>query len=80
MSTERENATWISFGMCWPGEVFCPRTGSHFDVPTHRRCPYCQGGVADILTGRHREFCDYRPERDPVRFGFSEDSVRLLSG
>lgn len=55
--------------------VWCRRLGRHLPVAEHQACPYCfdeQG----VPTARHAEFCDYRPDEDPIHFGFPEDRGR----
>lgn len=59
-----------------PKLVNCRRTGQDYDVGQHARCPYCWGSDERIAGGKHEEFCDFQPGRDPVNFGFPEDGTR----
>lgn len=58
----------------------CQRTGRLFRPAEHARCPYCFGTEAEIRTGPHEEFCDYRAGVDPPSFGFPADIGRHASG
>ncbi|MCB9915548.1 MAG: hypothetical protein H6828_10425 [Planctomycetes bacterium] len=69
--TEAENA---------PRLVPCRRTGQEYDCREHERCPYCFGSRGDVARGKHEEFCDFDPERDPVSFGFPPHSDREQHG
>ncbi|MBK8979920.1 MAG: hypothetical protein IPM29_28820 [Planctomycetes bacterium] len=59
--------------------VFCRRTQRELPVHDHQDCPYCHG-KEQVHTGVHTKFCGYDPEKDPVSFGFPEDSERLQRG
>lgn len=50
--------------------VFCQRIQEPVSVGEHKGCAYCFGTVEAIVEGRHEEFCDYDPDRDPLQFGF----------
>ena len=50
--------------------LLCKRTGQQYTLERHERCPYCWGDRQRIERGRHEDFCDYDPERDPLHFGF----------
>ncbi len=52
------------------GRVFCQRLQEPVPVEEHRKCAYCFGSVEAVIEGRHEEFCDYDPDRDPLQFGF----------
>ena len=58
----------------------CRRTGQAISPEEHARCPYCFGREADVRSGVHGRFCDYHPEKDPIRFGMPEWSTRQRSG
>lgn len=58
--------------------VRCRRTGQEVPVGEHCRCPYCFGRSEQVRSGEHATFCDFRPGRDPVHFGFPEDLGRDL--
>ncbi len=60
--------------------LLCKRTGEQYDLQEHQRCPYCWGGRERLERGRHADFCDYDPERDPVHFGFPAETARHRSG
>jgi hypothetical protein len=47
-------------------------------VAEHAECPYCFGNRQAIAKGRHGEFCDFHPGKDPIHFGFPPDSSRNL--
>jgi hypothetical protein len=54
----------------------CRRTGRWTSLAEHARCPYCFGTEKDLARGRYQGFCDFKPERDPVHFGFPPDARR----
>lgn len=56
--------------------IHCLRVDAIFTVAQHKDCPYCFGKVADVATGRHRDFCDFQPGKDPIVFGFPDDKGR----
>jgi hypothetical protein len=60
--------------------VFCMRTGRSLPVSNHLECPYCRGNKRQVLTEIHQTFCDFKPGRDPVSFGFPDDYGRHLEG
>jgi hypothetical protein len=61
-------------------QLRCRRTGQMYSVAEHAECPYC-AEAADVIrkTGRHEDFCDYKPGEDPVSFGFPTDTSRNKS-
>ncbi len=61
-------------------KVFCRRLERPLPISEHERCPYCFGGTAAIKTGEHERFCDFRPGKDPINFGFPEGGERDLHG
>lgn len=63
-----------------PKAVHCRRTGQDYHPETHVQCPYCHGEKTDVATGEHESFCDFRPGKDPVSFGFPGGSERLNRG
>ncbi len=50
--------------------VPCPRLERALPVSEHCRCPYCFGNEHDVFSGSHERFCDFRPDQDPIAFGF----------
>lgn len=54
------------------GPVHCRRLDRVLPVGEHAECPYCFGKSAQIQTGEHGNFCDFKPEEDPISFGFPE--------
>ena len=52
--------------------IHCRRLDRPLPLSEHRDCPYCFGKEADIKTGDHRRFCDYKPGEDPINFGFPD--------
>lgn len=50
--------------------VFCQRIQEPLSVGEHKKCAYCHGTLEAVRDGRHEEFCDYDPDRDPLQFGF----------
>jgi hypothetical protein len=50
--------------------VFCQRIQEPVSVDEHKGCAYCFGTVEAVKEGKHEEFCDYDPDRDPLQFGF----------
>ncbi len=64
-----------------PKKVFCVRNQILKDPAEHLCCPYCFGRVRHVIEcGERKEFCDFNPEKDPIAFGFPEDSTRNLRG
>ncbi|MFO1078600.1 MAG: hypothetical protein U1E73_12825 [Planctomycetota bacterium] len=61
-----------------PCRVFCRRLERTLPVDEHAECPYCFGKAKEIATGQHEQFCDFRPGKDPIQFGFPPDSSRNL--
>lgn len=61
-------------------QVFCRRLQHELSVSEHARCPYCFGREQEIAEGEHRAFCDFDPKKDPINFGFPDDSSRHLQG
>ena len=61
-------------------ELRCRRTGQMYSVDQHAECPYCSAEPEAIRkTGRHEDFCDFKPGVDPVSFGFPTDTSRNKS-
>lgn len=60
--------------------LLCRRTGEQVRTLEHERCPYCFGRLAEIESGQHELFCDYREGVDPVHFGFPEGDERFERG
>ena len=56
-------------------KVWCRRLGRQLPVDEHQACPYCFDEDA-VTSARHAGFCDFRPEEDPINFGFPEDRGR----
>jgi hypothetical protein len=60
--------------------VDCKRLERLLAVAEHSNCPYCFGTTAQVATGKHECFCDFKKGRDPVHFGFPEENVRDIEG
>ncbi len=60
--------------------LLCKRTGQQIPPDEHERCPYCFGKLAQVETGRHETFCDYREGVDPVHFGSPTTDRRFEQG
>jgi hypothetical protein len=59
----------------------CRRTGQTFSPAEHDACPYCYGGKEAVERGgQYEDFCDYRPGKDPINFGFPPDTSRNQQG
>jgi hypothetical protein len=58
----------------------CRRTGELVTPSEHEECPYCQGQIAEIDTGKYERFCDYKEGEDPIHFGFPEGTTRHEEG
>jgi hypothetical protein len=57
--------------------VFCLRNHSSKEAGEHMACPYCFGKKRELIEdGERKDFCDYDPDKDPVTFGFPDDSSR----
>lgn len=54
----------------------CRRVDRQITPEEHVGCPYCFGRLADVRGGNHETFCDYKPGRDPIHFGFPADCER----
>jgi hypothetical protein len=65
---------------CNCDEVRCHRLERKLPVDEHYQCAYCLGSKEAIQTGDHKEFCDFDKEKDPVHFGFPEDTSRHERG
>ena len=64
-----------------PRKVYCVRNRLMKDAAEHIGCPYCFGKKREVIEdGKHLEFCDYDPDKDPISFGFPEDTTRNLRG
>lgn len=61
-------------------EVHCRRTGEKYSATEHEKCPYCFGNKAEIAPGEHQQFCGYDEKKDPIHFGFPDDTQRQRSG
>ena len=61
-------------------ELRCRRTGEKLPLAEHEQCPYCFGRTEDMATGQYERFCDFRPGRDPLHFGFPPDTAREREG
>ncbi len=61
-------------------KVQCPRIDRARTVDEHEDCPYCFGSPEDVAAGRRAKFCDFDPEKDPLVFGFPQDSSHLTKG
>jgi len=44
-----------------------------YTATQHKDCPYCFGGETAIGSGDHAKFCDFKPGKDPIVFGFPTD-------
>ena len=55
-------------------KLHCRRVDAQVTPDDHASCPYCFGKLADVETGHHERFCDYKPGKDPIHFGFPEGS------
>lgn len=62
------------------GQVHCRRLDRKLPQGEHATCPYCFGNRQQIATGKHDDFCDFRPGKDPIQFGFPDDSSRHQQG
>lgn len=61
--------------------VFCVRNHVSKSSDEHLHCPYCFGKKREVIDeGEREEFCDFNPDRDPVTFGFPEESSRNTRG
>lgn len=64
-----------------PKKVFCVRNRLMKDAGEHLGCPYCFGKKRQTVEdGERKDFCDFDPDKDPVSFGFPEDTTRNLRG
>jgi len=64
-----------------PGiRVHCPRIERLRVLDEHLSCPYCFGHREDVASGERSRFCDFDRARDPVVFGFPENTSRLRDG
>jgi hypothetical protein len=59
-----------------PKLIECQRTGQEYDAEEHLRCPYCFGKEKDMTSAEPERFCDFEPGKDPINFGFPENSSR----
>ena len=57
-------------------KIRCRRVDATFTVAEHKDCPYCFGKPADVATGQHAAFCDFKPGKDPIIFGFPDEFGR----
>ena len=64
-----------------PRKVYCIRNRLMKGADEHVSCPYCFGKKQETIeNGERTDFCDYNPDKDPISFGFPEDSGRNASG
>lgn len=64
-----------------PKRVFCLRNHIMKESIEHSKCPYCYGKEHELIElGERKHFCDYNPDKDPVSFGFPEDTSRNSRG
>jgi len=61
-----------------PGEIPCQRVQRPLSSRKHLRCPYCFGDENAVKAGKHADFCEFNPDRDPVNFGFPQTHGRHL--
>lgn len=50
--------------------TWCPRVQRDLSHEEHKACPYCFGEDAEVRSGELGSFCDFKPGKDPVNFGF----------
>lgn len=65
---------------CTCDEVRCHRLERDLPVDEHYECAYCLGSKEQIETGEHKKFCDFQKGKDPIHFGFPEDTSRHERG
>ena len=64
-----------------PKKIFCLRNQIMKPCEEHLQCPYCFGRRREVIEGgEHKDFCDFDPDKDPISFGFPDDSTRNLRG
>jgi len=64
-----------------PRKVYCVRNACMKNPTEHMGCPYCFGRKRETIEdGERKEFCDFNPEKDPISFGFPEDTTRSSRG
>ncbi|MBI5535435.1 MAG: hypothetical protein HY898_22085 [Deltaproteobacteria bacterium] len=62
-------------------KVYCVRNRLMKDANEHASCPYCFGKKHEAIEkGERSDFCDFNPDKDPISFGFPEDSGRNSRG
>ncbi|NQU48082.1 MAG: hypothetical protein HQ519_05500 [Planctomycetes bacterium] len=61
-------------------QIHCRRLDRDRSVEKHTECPYCLGTKEEIQTGDHKKFCDFHEGKDPIHFGFPEDTSRHERG
>ena len=62
-------------------KVYCLRNRLMKPTQEHMGCPYCFGKKHEVIeNGERCDFCDFNPDKDPVSFGFPEDTSRNLRG
>jgi hypothetical protein len=62
-------------------KVYCVRNRLMKEAGEHISCPYCFGKKKELVeNGERSEFCDYNPDKDPISYGFPEDTNRNLRG
>ncbi|MCB9881398.1 MAG: hypothetical protein H6834_06375 [Planctomycetes bacterium] len=61
-------------------KVYCRRLKEMKPLAEHTECMYCFGKLGQVDGSHYDHFCDYDPDKDPIHFGFPQDSSRDLSG
>lgn len=75
MSNDRSDEEKKTRDRPW-APVQCRRLDRRLTIAEHDACPYCFGEEAQIRTGDHGVFCDFKPGVDPISFGFPETHGR----
>jgi len=61
--------------------IYCVRNKAAKPADEHLACPYCFGKKREAVEqGERVDYCDFEEGRDPLSFGFPEDSTRALKG
>jgi hypothetical protein len=64
-----------------PKKVYCVRNRLMKNTEEHVGCPYCFGKKREAIeNGERTDFCDYDPDKDPICFGFPNDTTRASRG
>ena len=61
-------------------QLRCRRVDRLVDLDEHESCPYCFGHRQELASGQYETFCDWKPDRDPIQFGFPPGLRRDLLG